>query len=402
VTPTAEWFKQQAAAKSGLSDFGESYFEQSLAAYCEDLDSGHLTDVGRGLFTRQMVNDLVRRLQVIDYLRQYPEIEEVEIPPILYVSGLERTGTTFLHNLLTLDPNARALRRWELMFPVPAPEADTRDADPRIAKVQASVDRLRGTKLEHMHWVEAVDPEECYWGLLNGFGIIGGSALTVMPRFFASRTPAATYRALVEYRSVIKILLWKNPVPGGGHLVLKSPQFCGYFSALQRALPECRMVVTHRDPHRALVSVCNLQAHIHEPFLRTASLYDRSGPVAAPTLAQTPRRLADIATFMDAGHPLASVAYPELVAKPEAVVAQIYDRHGLAMPAQLPSAIEKYVRAQKAGRRAKPAKEFASFGIDADELFADPAVAAYCDRFQAARERVRITGAEPQSANGQP
>ena len=156
MTPTVVWFKEQAIAATGLEDFGPDYFEASLSGWAEDLAGDHLTDVGRGLFTRQMVNDLARRLQVIDYLNTHPEIDEVEIPPILYVSGLERTGTTLLHNLLSLDPRARALRRWELMYPVPAPEAATWDRDPRIAKVQASIERLRGSKLEHMHWVEAL------------------------------------------------------------------------------------------------------------------------------------------------------------------------------------------------------------------------------------------------------
>jgi hypothetical protein len=392
MTPTVTWFKEQAIAATGLEDFGPDYFEASLSDWAEDLAGDHLTDVGRGLFTRQMVNDLARRLQVIDYLNTHPEIDEVEIPPILYVSGLERTGTTLLHNLLSLDPRARALRRWELMYPVPAPEAATWDRDPRIAKVQASIERLRGSKLEHMHWVEAVDPEECYWGLLNGFGILGGSACALMPQFNSHIGLETTYRALLEYRQVIKILLWKNPIPEGGHLVLKSPQFCGYLSALQRALPECRMVVTHRDPLRALISVCNLQAHIHEPLVNTDALYDRHGPIAERMLGPAPGRLRDVVDFADAGNAMANVAYPLLVADPAAAVAQVYEDHGLPMPAELPAAVRSFIEAQQAGRRAKPAGEFADFGIDAEALYADPEVAAYCTRFAVGREATRLTG----------
>ena len=392
TTPSAAWFKAQAVDKTGLDDFGDDYFEAGLAAYSEDLKSGHLTELGQGLFTRQMVNDLSRRLQVIDYLKQNPEISEVEIPPILYVSGLERTGTTLLHNLLTLDPCARALRRWELMYPVPAPEPATWATDPRIAKVQASIDRLRGSKLEHMHWVEAVDPEECYWGLLNGFGVLGGTALTAMPRFTATRTDEVMYRAIREYRSVIRILLWKNPPPAGGHLVLKSPQFCGYLGALKRALPESHLVVTHRDPHRAVVSVCNLQAHILQPFLLSDEVYERHGPIASLVLEQTPGRLVDIVRH-DAEHQVANVAYPELVGDPVAVVEEIYAAHDFALPPALPAAVADFIAAQKAGKRARPTADFADFGIDADELLAEPDVRTYCERFGLQREGARITGA---------
>lgn len=392
MTPSVDWFKAQASAKTQLTDFGEPYYEDSVAAFCEDLNSGHLTEQGVALFTRQMINDLARRLQVLSYLAQYPEIEKVEIPTILYVSGLERTGTTFLHNVLSLDSKARALRRWELMYPVPAPERAGWQTDPRIAKVQSSIDRLRGTKLEHMHWVEATDPEECYWGLLNGFGILGGSAITIMLRFRDSRTQEATYQALREYRSVIKILLWKNPVPPGGHLVLKAPQFCGALSTLKRALPESRLIITHRDPHRALVSVCNLQAHIHEPFLVSDRLHDRNGPIADVVVRQTPARLRDIADYEDSGQAMANVDYPHLVADPVAVVERVYSKHGLHMPAVLATAIDEFTAAQKAGRRAKPAGHFADFGIDADALLGDPNVAAYCKRYRVRREGVRLTG----------
>jgi len=40
-----------------------------------------------------------------------PEIGEVEIPPIIYVTGLERSGTTLLHNVLAAHENGRALLR---------------------------------------------------------------------------------------------------------------------------------------------------------------------------------------------------------------------------------------------------------------------------------------------------
>lgn len=388
---TVDWFKQEAVAKTGLADYGADYFETTLAAFVEDLNCGHLTEVGTGLFTRQMVNDLVRRLQVIDYMQRFPEIDDVEIPPILYVSGLERTGTTLLHNLLNLDQQARAFKRWELMYPVPAPEAATWGSDPRICKVQSSIERLRGTKLEHMHWVEATDPEECYWGLLNGFGILGGSAFTIMPRFMAARTPEATYQALLEYRSIIKILLWKNPLPEDSHLVLKSPQFCGTLSVLKRALPECRMIITHRDPYRALVSVCNLQAHIHEPFVASGGLRDRYGPITKPLVDQCPRRLMDIGHYEDSGHLLANVSYPRLVAEPAAVVEQIYSEHGFNMPAVLPAAIHDYIAAQKAGKRARPA-DIDNFGLRAEKLFAQPTVQSYCQRYGVQREVERITG----------
>jgi len=64
------------------------------------------------------VRDVARRLRVLDTLRARPEIADVPLPPIVYITGLERSGTTLLHNLMALRADARALLRWELMEPV--------------------------------------------------------------------------------------------------------------------------------------------------------------------------------------------------------------------------------------------------------------------------------------------
>jgi Sulfotransferase family len=153
-----------AVEHAGLDDFGESWFLGPLSAYAVDLEQPNLTEFGRQFLRTRAVLDLVRRLRVLETLRQHPEIAAVPIPPIVYITGLERSGTTLLHNLLALHRDARVLRRWELLEPVPPPETETFDTDARIARVQAQADVLRGTLLEHMHWVNATDPRSACAG----------------------------------------------------------------------------------------------------------------------------------------------------------------------------------------------------------------------------------------------
>jgi Sulfotransferase family len=148
MAETVETLKAKAIQATGLNDFGGDWFEQPLAAWAEDLAGPSLTEPGRAFLGRLAVTNLCRRLEVVDWWNRHPEIEDVAMPPILYITGLERSGTTLLHNLLALYPLLRALLRWELMRPAPPPEASSYRTDPRIAEVQASVDRLRGTLLE--------------------------------------------------------------------------------------------------------------------------------------------------------------------------------------------------------------------------------------------------------------
>ena len=38
----------------------------------------------------------------------------------MFVTGEPRTGTTLMHALMSVDPDARALRFWEVMYPIRA------------------------------------------------------------------------------------------------------------------------------------------------------------------------------------------------------------------------------------------------------------------------------------------
>src|SRR5690606_15417228 len=83
-------------------------------------------------------NLLSNRLQVEDWYRRHPEIDEQEIANPVFVTGLPRTGTTALGHMLALDPETRVLRGWEAQEPCPPPELASAEIDPRIARHAAA------------------------------------------------------------------------------------------------------------------------------------------------------------------------------------------------------------------------------------------------------------------------
>ncbi len=98
MTPAA--IVDDAIERTGGSDLGDDWFLGPLAAWSEDLTQRNLNDFGRRFMRSLAVSDVSRRLAVFDTIRNNPEILEVKIPPIVYITGLERSGTTILHNLL--------------------------------------------------------------------------------------------------------------------------------------------------------------------------------------------------------------------------------------------------------------------------------------------------------------
>lgn len=390
---TGQSLKAAAMAKTNLENFGESFSPAALEAWVEDLNHPRLNDFGRLAFSSMMVADLARRLEVVDCLAKNPEIDAVEIPPILYISGLERTGTTFLHNLLSQHPQSRAVLRWELMRPTPPPEAGNYRDDPRIARTQASIDKHRGTLLEQMHWVDADDPEECQWGMLDGSSLLGAAAFSIMPtwgKWLAQRNPEAGF---AEYRRLLKLLLWTNPVQPGGHLVLKCPQFCGTLASFAKVFPEARYIITHRDPYRAIVSVCTLIDGILGPYMAEDAVPARGGLFADSAIARAEARLPVLAAFCDRDHPVAHVAYPDLVRDPVGTIAAIYTFLAVDAPANMADRIDTFVGAQKTGKRAKPPPSLPDFGLRHEAFLVRPPIADYCRRFGIVAERQRVTGA---------
>ena len=152
---TVASLRTQAVARTGLSDFGGAWFEEPLGACVRDLSGPRSNEVGR---------------------------EDLEMPPILYVTGLKRSGTTFLHNLLALPPEGARAASLGDDAPLPPPEAETYTgrtaASPRCRPPSIV---FRGTLLERMHWVNADEPEECTLTAIDCTGLMGRSPIPLMP-----------------------------------------------------------------------------------------------------------------------------------------------------------------------------------------------------------------------------
>ena len=61
------------------------------------------------------------RLEVEQWLRDYPEIREEKIEAPIFLTGLPRSGTTYFQYLFDPEPSMRMLRYWEGERPCPPP-----------------------------------------------------------------------------------------------------------------------------------------------------------------------------------------------------------------------------------------------------------------------------------------
>jgi hypothetical protein len=74
--------------------------------------------------------------------------EVIERP--MFVTGEPRSGTTLMHALMSVDPDARALRFWEVMYPSPPPDG-AGDDDPRRARADADWREINAKMPKWLH-----------------------------------------------------------------------------------------------------------------------------------------------------------------------------------------------------------------------------------------------------------
>ena len=111
-----------ARRESGLHDFVDESFRGPLRELLSSLEEeAQLHPLGRLLLRQSLVRALVNRLRLEDLCKRHPEIRELPVREPVFVLGLQRTGTTLLHRLLTCEPALRPLLSWEALNPAPFP-----------------------------------------------------------------------------------------------------------------------------------------------------------------------------------------------------------------------------------------------------------------------------------------
>src|SRR5262249_2054331 len=146
-----------------LLDFGGDDLIEPLQLLTADVEKeSKLTALGRFMFHDDLLRRLCNRLRIEDWIRRDPGILQETIERPVFIVGLPRSGTTYLHPLLAADPTNRVPSAWEMDDPVPPPEPNTYTSDRRIQKFRRGLRLLYwiAPSLHTMHEIDAQMPEE--------------------------------------------------------------------------------------------------------------------------------------------------------------------------------------------------------------------------------------------------
>lgn len=248
----------EAARQTGLGDFGDDSFREGLELLVSSLrNEAQLNETGEGYLYPRIVGHLSQRLQVEDWYRRHPEIDNEPIDAPLFGLGLPRTGSTALSFLLAQDPNVRYLRQWESSEPCPPPSTVVGD-DPRIERATG---QKAGTR-DHVP-SDVSGPMECLDLMALDFKTQIFQAFAQIPSYSAWLLDTDLTSTYLYERRVLKLLQWGQPTRPWR---LKTPAHILFLEHLDMAFPDARFVMTHRDPTDVLLSVADVYADIAGVF----------------------------------------------------------------------------------------------------------------------------------------
>tara|TARA_Y100001970_G_scaffold189873_1_gene230830 strand:- start:616 stop:1761 length:1146 start_codon:yes stop_codon:yes gene_type:complete len=220
---------------------------------------------GAFAFKNQLKDRLKMRSKLHNFL-QAPGSEKLLPSPAdpIFVTGLPRSGTTFLFNLLALDKNHRSPKYWEIMSPLPLTKSNF-DIKKREWKINAELKFARTIipKLRAMHHIRAQTPEECMLIATMNIRSIVYMCMVDVPEYVEYLKNCSFESVFLWHKRFFQMLeLTGRP----NRWLLKDPSHIGHIPEILSTYPNARFINIHRDPIQSIASFCSLTKNIRSAF----------------------------------------------------------------------------------------------------------------------------------------
>ena len=355
---------EEARTNAGLSNFGSDSFREPLEALVRTYDANHTTRKGRKKAYRRVIGLLATRLRIEEALRVHPEIKQRPVRSPMVLTGMPRSGTSALFNLLGADPDARPLLLWETQFPDPVEGLEPGAKDPRHAAIEAYYEQSRKTNPEFtkIHFASADTPEECV--LLHAFtlnGVHHGTEVMLEP--YASWYRDQDLGEMYNYHKILlQMLDWQRP---GERWLLKAPAHMWAIDKLIDTFPDVSVVWSHRNPLACTASICSMTHLLMEDQVDMPK--EVLGPIVMDFYATSLERglaardQSDPARFIDVNH-------DDFVGDSLGTVGRIYEHFGLPIGDDAAASLKAHIEANPKGRHGKHEYNLDDWGLTADDV----------------------------------
>ncbi len=356
----------RARRRTGLTDFGDADFQEPLSLFLESCSrESDLTLFGRLATEWDVVRFLSNLLRMQAAEKADPSIAERPVERPIFITGLPRSGTTFLHRLLLTDPANRGPLVWETIFPFPDPRGGPDRRVDTVARQLRAFEKI-APEFTGLHPLEATSPQECSEITAHVFRSLRFDTNYLIPAYRAW-LDADVELNRPAYRFHKRFLRHLAPQPpADGRWVLKNPEHLFALPALRAVYPDARIIFVHRDPVKVLLSVAKLTEVLRRPFIRTVDPLRIGRDESARWLDGT-RRMIEVGDDAGLPDPVCHVHHLDLVTDPKATLASVYRHFRMDMPDGVFDAVDRYVADRPRGGYGHPEYRFEDHGLDEAE-----------------------------------
>jgi Sulfotransferase family len=309
------------------------------------------------------VRFLSNLLRLFDEEQRAPEIIARPVDRPIFISGLPRSGTTFLHSLLAEDPANLVPRVWQLIHPYPNRHSESR-LDRRAQRVarQLRLFGLLAPDFRRMHPIDAGSPQECSEITAHVFASLRFDTTYRIPSYRRWLDKTGHLEAYRFHKRFLRHL--QHQTAKGGRWVLKCPDHVFALDAIRAVYPDARLVFVHRDPLAVLLSVARLTETLRRPFTRSIDKAEIGRQDSDRWLAATELMIA-AAQEKRFAEPIFHVQYLDLVKDPVGTVAALYSHFGGALHPDAAARIGRLVEAKPNGGYGAHGSRLEEYGLDA-------------------------------------
>jgi hypothetical protein len=360
-----------AQSETGLHDYGDPTLPERFAVAVDHLNGLGMDADGRSQAAQACRWLLTSRLEFIEDRNRYPIRDEVVAAP-MFVTGEPRSGTTLMHALMSVDPDARALRFWEVMYPSPPPGLAGPD-DVRRAQADADWREINAKMPKWLHshpyndmLGDGLPEDERTWAF--DFRVMTPTAWWRVPMQSLvgglATDPAAQYRI---HKAMLQQLQYNRPPK---YWVLKG--FHGFrLKQMFATYPDARMVWLHRDPVQVAASRTMMMADIMDGIVGPVDLHAEAKKHLEMTRASVANTMSD--PLVDDPRIL-HIRYTDFIADQVATVRRYYAFCGRGLTDAAESAMRAYLannRGDRYGKFRYSTQLLVDIGEDLDALHAE-------------------------------
>jgi hypothetical protein len=375
------------AEQTGAADFGDDDYLAGLQVLLLSMDHDpRFTEQGRRIAWGELYSALAARAHAVRSMKENPGFDRHPIASPVIITGIPRTGTTALHKLMAVDPQFQGLQSWLLTAPMPRPPRESWEGN---ALFRNAVERLEArfaadSGLRAAHNIVAEEVDECLGVLRQSFvSNIWNCAWSAQnyDLWWQGQSELPAYRHL--YR-VLQLIGSNEP---GKRWLLKNPGHIARLDMVFAVFPDARVIQTHRDPAKAVPSLCALLAPIH-PMMEEGRADTQPRLLALRETEKWARAIRDAEPVRQA-HPgqILDVVHGDFHRDPMGTIDRIYAFLGLDLSDQVAAAMAARNDAAPELSHGVHRYDIADFGMTEAGIrarFGD-----YVDRFGLVGERAR-------------